>query len=701
MEGWQFASLLLFNAMPKKILFLLSLVLSVCSFAQVLYTERFNTLSLNTVTYTTNNTIQAYYFADAPATMATINNGNKIADTLIGNTPFRANGQKQKAWLCYRPVNVADTFAVSTSWLKPTGTADAWLITPVINNIAANTVLTWEAIAPDISNADGYEVYVSTNIATTPNISDFTSANRVFNTAAESNAWVTHGISLAAYAGQSVRIAFRNNSQNKYQLWLDDIIIKNISNSYDVAGISNDTYKYSAVNTNNTIRATFKNNGATPVTNIVLNYQVGNGAVVSETQSLNFPLNYLDSKQITFTQLYSTPTAAYNTVKVWVSLVNGQTDQLNINDTVKIGLTILATIPNKKIFIEEFTSARCATCADSYIRLRDAAITNSNVIVASVHSSDNLTNVSGTALTTAFTTVVPSVVIDRYFYSGTTAWTGIIAQRQSMAVPVEVLVTNVNYNIAARQITATVEAKFLGDVKGDYRLNMLVKENHIYGPINDISDNAWNQYNGFFNVQASPFYQLGIPLSTGSYILRPNDYQHNFVVNEFLDGSNGTGGIIPANGATAMQTYSKTFTYTLPFVFGNEFRFNADNIYLIGVVTENNYSSVVLNAAEIKLTSNAEIPVGLKENLSYAYELNIYPNPATTDVFIRHNIPSSEWLSIAVFNTLGQSMLTKTEFVNAGNVTHKINCADLPEGNYSVVVSFSTGTIHKRLTIVK
>ncbi|MBK6984179.1 MAG: hypothetical protein IPH32_05230 [Bacteroidetes bacterium] len=80
--------------MLKKILYLLFLSLSLQqSFAQVIYNERFNNLALTTAT---NNTSQTYLYADVPTGMFSINNGNLIADTLSGNFPFRANGQKQK-----------------------------------------------------------------------------------------------------------------------------------------------------------------------------------------------------------------------------------------------------------------------------------------------------------------------------------------------------------------------------------------------------------------------------------------------------------------------------------------------------------------------------------------------------------------------------------------------------------------------------
>ncbi len=707
MEGWHTYCLYRFMYMIKKIVLLVVLHLSMHSFSQVLYSERFNSLSLNTVTYTAASTVQTYYYADVPAAMVPINNGNLKADTLTGNYPFRAVGQKQKAWLAYRPANVADTFAVSTSWLSPIGTADAWLITPTINNITANSVLTWEAYAPDISNPDGYEVSVTTNTSAPPVTGDFVINNRVFVIAAEASGWVTHGVSLAAYAGQNIRIAFRNTSSDKYQLWLDDIIVKNVANGYDVAASSYDTYKYSTINSNTNIMASFKNNGSVPVTSMIANYKVDNGAVISETQNLSTPLNYLGVGQIVFSTLFSAGIPAYSTVKIWVSSINGQPDQFSLNDTVTGSLTLSTGIPAKKVLIEEFTNVKCGLDPDAYTRLTYLTAIDTNVIVTSVHINDNLSNTSGTNLTNSITNSFPTAAIDRYSYGGKVAigsndWISAVTQRQNMNVPASVRVTNVSYNVAARQLSATVSADFAGDVKGDYRLNLYVKENNVYGPINDAGDNGWNQYSSLYNIQASPFYQVGNYLNGTNYILGPNQYSHNYVVDEFVDGPYGAAGIIPVNGGTRGQTYSKAYTYTLPFTFAGEFRYNPDNVYLVGVLVEKGFSSsVILNAKEVKLTSNPEMPVGIKEASQEDVSLNVYPNPATSYCYVSYTKGYDGPVKIDVYNTLGELVYTHCENAVKGNSNRQINCSGFSEGNYHIVVSFNEHSFSKKLTVIK
>lgn len=689
----------------RHIILLVALQLSIPSFSQVLYSERFNTLSMNTATYTSAATTQTYLYQDVPSGMTMINNGNLVADTLSGNYPFRKLGQQQKAWLSYKHPSTADTFAVSTSWLNPVGVSDAWLMTPVISNISAGSVLTWEAMAPDISNADGYEVFVTNTISGTPTTSDFPATSRVFVTAAENGSWTAHGISLSAFAGQNIRIAFRNNSSNKYQLWLDDIMVKNVSNAYDVAMLSNDTYKYSVVNTNNTISASFRNEGATPISSMVMNYQVGTNPVVSETKNFVVPLNYLEVSSHTFSFLYSSPTAAYNTVKVWVSSINGQVDQQHINDTASVNLTLSTAVPVKKVLVEQFTSAKCAGCPQSYINLRDLSLSKSSVIATSVHSADNLANATGTTLAQDFAVQGSSAMIDRYYYQGriTSAgsqWETFVTQRQAAIVPVDVSISGLSYNQTTRQISANVSANFVGDVKGDYRINLYIKENNVYGPIMDISDNGWNQYSNLFNIQASPYYQVGYPLNATTNILGPNQFSHQYVVTEFLDGAYGAAGIIPVNGNTAGQSYSKAYTYTLPVASAGEYRYNPENVYLVAIVTEYN-TSVVLNSTEVKLLSTPESPVGLQQLAKDGGEAKLFPNPASDRCYVSYHSSQAQEVKTEIYNTLGELVFSGSEPIGQGEVVQQMDCSILAEGNYHVVLSFRDHRVSKKLTVIK
>lgn len=678
--------------------------------SQVLYNERFNTLTLNTGTYTANSSTQTYLYNDVANGMSAIKGDTISAQISNGNYPFKASGQEKKAWLAYVAPGGIDTFAVSTSWLNPIGTANAWLITPTIIGITANSVLTWDAMAPDINNTDGYEVYITTNTSTTPVIGDFSTI--VFNTTAESNTWKNHGVSLAAYAGQNIRIAFKNTSYDKYQLWVDNIKVQNVTNGFDASTESHSVYKYSSVGSPNTITAVFKNNGFAPITNLTINYKVGNDPTVTEIKILSPSLNYQESTSLSFAIPYTSFTPAYNTIKIWTSTINGQNDQVSNNDTITGAITISASIPGKKVLVEEFTGASYGWCPDGYTILNSIVTTNTNVIAAAIHNNDQMSSPEGDVLTADYAATFPSAAIDQYYFSDTKkvsldrwSWNTYITQRAAMQVPATVTVTNVNYNNTTQEIDATVSSTFVGDVKGDYRLNLYIKENNIYGPMADsLIDNQWNQHSYLFNTNPSPYYQAGNSLDASTNLLSPVQYKHQYVVNKMLDGAYGASGIIPTNGSTNGQTYSKNYSYVLPAPLSGEFRYNADNIYLIGVLSEYNAdtkSRSILNVAEVKLNGNPEAVVGIRELNANTIQLNVFPNPASDVCHLTYTLKNDEYVTVNVYNTLGELVYIETKNASAGHVIHTLNLHELRPGNYSVQISFKNTTITKKLIVIK
>lgn len=700
----------------KHFLLAISFLATLSQKAQTLYSERFNGLSLTTGTNVTNGLNFGY--TNLPTGMVSINNGNFKADTLSANYPYKAPLQSQKAWLAYKPTpnaNINDTFAVSTSWLLPTGTAQAWMVTPLINNIASNSVLTWEAMAPDASNADGYEVYISTSTNSVVTVADF--SIKLLTITAENNTWTSRGLSLAAYAGQNVRIAFKNNSTDKYQLWMDDIAVTNITNQYDVVGISSQTYKYALTNTTHSIAATFQNNGYAPITNLTLNYKVGTNATISEIQNFTSPIQYSDKKQLIVSNPFISSVSAYNDLKIWVSNINGQADQLPANDTVVSFITFQSFAPAKKVLIEEITQTQCGFGPDGQEKLK-AVATNTNVVVASVHFLDNYDTFSNVGLA-AYTGNInpienPIGLIDRNYFNDATAfsvdrlnWNTYVTQRQNMVVPATVSITNVSYNSSTREVTATVASNFAGNIKGDYRLNLYVKENNVHGPTGNMS---WYQLSYLYNVPTSAFYQVGAlapgaPTNPVSYMLNENEYKQQYLINDMLGSVDGLAGIIPTNGITAGQTYSTSFTYTLPTASSDgEFQYNDFNTYLVATVSEYNADIKqrnILNVTEVKLTADPESVVGVKEQAKLNFDINLYPNPATEAVILSYTLKETQAVTVSVYNTLGELMLFENTTAHAGKTNQVMNVSNLLSGNYSVVARFKNETLTQKLTIIK
>jgi hypothetical protein len=133
------------------------------------------------------------------------------------------------SWLVDADIDDAtDSVAMSTSWMDPVMATDDWMITPMIAGIAAATTLDWIEEAQDAAYPDGYQVWATATIAGgTPVTTDFTtSGTMIFSTpAASGGVWAPQSVSLAAFAGGNVWIAWRNNSTDMFVLMIDDILV--------------------------------------------------------------------------------------------------------------------------------------------------------------------------------------------------------------------------------------------------------------------------------------------------------------------------------------------------------------------------------------------------------------------------------------------------------------------------------------------
>lgn len=246
---------------------------------------------------------------------------------------------------------------VSTSYYSPTGTSNDWLITPSFS-VPANAVLEWDAVNVDASFPDGYQVKISTTGTT---VASFTT--NLLTVGAESANWNNRSLSLNAYAGQTVYIAFVNNSNDKFVLVLDNIKVivpqVNDGNVRTISGIA----RYRAGAGTQIISGSFRSMGYSPATSAVLNYKVNNGSVTTQTFTFASPLNYGQSSNYSFT----TPAnlgLGVNFIKTWVTQVNSSNEVITTNDTAYTVVYVASTSKPRKALIEEWTSSTCVPCAN-------------------------------------------------------------------------------------------------------------------------------------------------------------------------------------------------------------------------------------------------------------------------------------------------------------------------------------------------
>ncbi len=176
----------------RKFYFVLAAVL-LCNaaIAQVAFEENFNTGVM-------------------PAGFTLINDANTVDQNIAPLFP--------DAWVVLpEPADTSNKAAASTSWFTAPVQADRWMITPAIT-VGTNMFLTWRGKAQDASYPDGYSVKIST---TGTAKSDFTVD--VFDVVAETSTWSNRSFDLSAYNGQTIYVAFIQNSTDMFYILIDDI----------------------------------------------------------------------------------------------------------------------------------------------------------------------------------------------------------------------------------------------------------------------------------------------------------------------------------------------------------------------------------------------------------------------------------------------------------------------------------------------
>ncbi len=635
-----------------------------------------------------------------PATWTILNNDGLTPTT---NVNFVTN-----AWVWENNQNAAGEFAISTSWYNPAGQSDDWMITEriVIPAGSTNVQLSWAATSFSRNYPDGYEVKLSPTGGDT--VTDFTVS--IFSIANENVGWTTRVFDLTPYAGDTITLAFHNNSNDDILLGIDDIKIQSNVPNYNLSHLTFDSYIYMRPNENNQFTGDIRNLGFNTVTSFKLNYSVNGGAVVSSTiQGVSIkPLGYYHYE---FPNSFSPSALGGQNVTMWTSDINGaNADSDASNDSLSRLIQVISNNAYKRPVFEEFTGAWCGYCPDGHLKLEEAKTSMPDLIPVSIHdynggsaADDRMTCAEGLTRSAAYAIGFPSGMLDAVYYldeadvafdrivSAYTdnIWLDKVNIRLPMATPANVSLINTTYDSTTRQIGVTVSADFLSNVTGDYRLNVYVLEDSVKG-----SGSGWDQVNYFSNNSnggsswtGSPYVNLDDPIV---------GWAHNHVLRKALGGAWGTDNIIPDTVASG-SNYTKTYSYTMPQAY------KPNRISLVGIVEEYNadykYRNI-LNGAEIDLIEKVTTGIApVKESFE---NVSVYPNPASNLLRIAFDVKETTNVDAFVTNVLGEKIADiYSDTVSGGNHTLSWNTTDVANGIYFVTLKTATSQITKRFIVGK
>jgi len=554
----------------------------------------------------------------------------------------------------------------STSYYSPAGASNDWLITPSFT-VPANGVLEWDAVATDASYPDGYQVKISTTGTLTTDFS-----TNLLTVPAETSSWNTRGLSLNTYSNQVVRIAFVNNSNDMFLLWLDNIkVIVPAVNDGNVVSITGLT-RYMVGAGNQNITGSFRSKGYAPVSNATLNYKVNSGAVVTQTMSFSTALNYNDAANYSFTTPANLALGT-NNVKVWVSQVNGVGETIFTNDTVSNVVFVASQSALRNTLIEEFSSSTCAPCASLNSTFDPFINTNNPNTGGRVNIIKNQVNWPSPGTDPSYN---PHSAARVTYYDISAAPTTLIDGTSEMQYHNQAEIDAAKLIPAYATITASLTATPSGTVSAS-----AVIIPHV-------------------TISSASVVRVHQALlqSTYTYTAGTTSQKNYFHVMRKMFPNAAGSAVATTDGTPINVSMSQTIA-VLPVPAQGSYDFwKATNLVFEYVVfLQDQVSNDILQSGSAMING----PVGLVE-LKDNQQIGIYPNPAKDFAVIGVKLNQASDIAVSVYDITGKVVYSNNASkVEAGQNEIQINTTEFASGTYNVVVTTESGILKDKLIVVK
>lgn len=350
---------------------------------------------------------------------------------------------------------------------------------------------------------------------------------------------------------------------------------------------------------------------------------------------------------------------------------------------ITVNFTAQSQTAIKRALVEEYTGTWCSSCAFGNVYFDYLATNYPNAIPVAVHSGDIMQNFSIVSYMTEYFDALPTFLYDRVDFPSNPEivpavsaypWaTGLDTLNHYLdnvytQTPIATVGIDQTYDPTTRVITATINANFIDDATGNFRLNCFILEDSVTG------GSDYDQTNSNFSGWT------GGPAYLQSLINSPaiiTGYYHNHVAREMLGTPAGAVASIPTTVSNG-SSYSKTFTYTLPA------EYDENQISLVGVIqrygpsVENDRNIVNANSQHLELETN-----GLTTLENNFIDLSVYPNPIDETSKIEFYVKETGTISCALYNSVGEkvSFIFEKEFTQ-GEYKINLNQYDLSSGIY-------------------
>ncbi len=379
-------------------------------------------------------------------------------------------------WIAAAPASDSgNTAACSTSWYTPAGTSDDWLVTPPVTLRGDTPELSFRTMASDKNHRDGFAVYVSTE--ETGDKTTFDLDKPLLAVGQEEAEWTDHTVSLAEYAGKTVRVAFVNNSTDCSRLYLDDISVYE-SHTARLALTTPETVNYAG---EVEVSGTVSTGRAEPVKGFTVSLTTG-----GETFTQTFSDEVTAGNPVAFTLDRKLRVAKLQKTEYTVAVTaDGDTDSRTASVT---------SYPRKAV-CEEGTATWCSWCVRGLVALDSIRRNYSDRIVGiAVHSGDVMSSDYYSAVSRYFGSSLPTGTVNRQVSSDPKdfiRYASILLQGSETFCAMNL---SLDFDRATRTVTAAATTTFAEDqAQHSYALAYAIIENAVHQPGND----SYNQHNAY------------------------------------------------------------------------------------------------------------------------------------------------------------------------------------------------------------
>ena len=259
-------------------------------------------------------------------------------------------------WILIKDSNTStDMFVGSTSQYRPAGQANDWMVLPATAITSNGFRLDWKSQAFYANKRDGLKVFISTeggrpeDFPTTP----------VWEVAEEEigatedyfeGEFISHSISLDEYVGETIYIAFVNQSYDKSLLCIDDIQVVREDGDFSIdMKMGNVVYEQEEL----TFTAEVYNYELAQLNKLYVELSY-NGNKVTETID---NLNIVKGESAEFTLSHKAPIAYNETIEYHITATAD-----GVSSTIAEYISSVSNVFRRRVVIEDHTGVWCDNC---------------------------------------------------------------------------------------------------------------------------------------------------------------------------------------------------------------------------------------------------------------------------------------------------------------------------------------------------